>query len=64
MGTRHRRLKPSSWRVFKPGNDMEASRPIGRGFLVLATGLLVTSAHVNGWQDPRLDGGRGRMRVL
>jgi len=22
------------------------------------------AAAVNGWQDPRLDGGRGRMRVL
>jgi hypothetical protein len=31
----------------------------------LRGGLFVTGfAVVNGWQDPRLDGGRGRMRVL
>jgi hypothetical protein len=27
-------------------------------------GFVSTLAPVNGWQDPRLDGGRGRMRVL
>jgi hypothetical protein len=31
--------------MFKPGNDMEASRSIGRGFALLAMGLLVSSAH-------------------
>jgi hypothetical protein len=42
---RPKRRRLASWGVFKPGNDMEASRPIGRGFLVVAMGLLVSSAH-------------------
>ena len=26
--------------------------------------IALVEPFVNGWQDPRLDGGRGRMRVL
>jgi hypothetical protein len=43
MRAKSRRL--ASWRVFKPGNDMEASRPIGRSFLLLEMGLFVSSAY-------------------
>jgi putative ATP-dependent endonuclease of OLD family len=48
---------------------LQAGAPLGlparrHGNGLISLQYLLLLLHVNGWQDPRLDGGRGRMRVL